>query len=125
MYVPCVRVCVYIYIYILRIMVCADKLAFLGHSLTDTFWFDTMPPSLAVDFARDRSGLPNYRFPWTFLFIFLVSCFSSLEGIGLVPPICIYFFLFFNNITYQEGGKGWRSLLGANLVGMLQFPPDA
>ena len=24
---------------------CADKLALLGHSLTDTLWFDTMPPS--------------------------------------------------------------------------------
>jgi len=42
---------------------CADMLPFIGHSLTHTIWFDTMPPSLAVDFARDRSGLPNYCFP--------------------------------------------------------------
>lgn len=42
---------------------CADKLAFIGHSLTNTVWFDSLPPTLAVDFARDRSGLPNFRFP--------------------------------------------------------------
>ncbi|XP_024636367.1 uncharacterized protein [Medicago truncatula] len=42
---------------------CADKLAFIGHSLTSTVWFDSLPPTLAVDFARDRSGLPNFRFP--------------------------------------------------------------
>jgi len=42
---------------------CADKLAFLGHSLTDTIWYDFMPTPLAADFTRDINGLPNYRFP--------------------------------------------------------------
>ena len=42
---------------------CADKLASLGHVLTDTVWYTTMPSSLAADFSRDRNGLPNYCFP--------------------------------------------------------------
>jgi len=42
---------------------CADTMASLGHNLTVTSWYHSMPASLAVDFARDRHGLPNYRFP--------------------------------------------------------------
>jgi len=42
---------------------CADLLACLGHDLSDTDWFDILPPLLAFDFFRDRNGLPNYRFP--------------------------------------------------------------
>lgn len=42
---------------------CADKTAFIGHSLKNTVWFDSLPHTLPVDFARDRSGLPNFRFP--------------------------------------------------------------
>ena len=42
---------------------CADALATMGHDLLDTTWFHTMPAALAVDFTRDRNGLPNFRFP--------------------------------------------------------------
>ena len=42
---------------------CGDKMASLGHDLSDTIWFDVLPPSLSLDFFRDRNGLPNYRFP--------------------------------------------------------------
>jgi len=42
---------------------CADKFASLGHVWNDTVWYTTMPSSLAVDFSRDRNGLPNYYFP--------------------------------------------------------------
>ena len=42
---------------------CADTMASLGHNLTVTSWYHSMPASLAVDFARDEHGLPNYRFP--------------------------------------------------------------
>ena len=42
---------------------CADKLASLGHDVTDNTWYTTMPSSLAAHFSRDRNGLPNYRFP--------------------------------------------------------------
>lgn len=42
---------------------CADKLATLGHEVTDTIWYTTLPSPLAVDFTRDRNGLPSYRFP--------------------------------------------------------------
>jgi len=42
---------------------CADKMASLGHDLSDTVCFDVLPPSLYLDFFRDRNGLPNYRFP--------------------------------------------------------------
>jgi len=42
---------------------CADTMASLGHNLTVTSWYHSMPASLAVDFARDRHGLPNFRFP--------------------------------------------------------------
>jgi len=41
---------------------CVDTMASLGHNLTVT-WYYSMSASLAVDFARDRHGLPNYRFP--------------------------------------------------------------
>lgn len=43
--------------------VCADRLAALGHDILDTMWFTTLPPSLGTDFARDRNGMPNYKFP--------------------------------------------------------------
>jgi len=42
---------------------CADGLADMGHAVTDTSWFTTLPPLLLADFARDKNGLPNYRFP--------------------------------------------------------------
>jgi hypothetical protein len=42
---------------------CADTMTSLGHDLTVTSWYHSMPALLAVDFARDRHGLPNYRFP--------------------------------------------------------------
>jgi len=42
---------------------CVDKLASLEHALTDTTWYTILPSSLLADFARDRNGLPNYRFP--------------------------------------------------------------
>lgn len=42
---------------------CADKLAFMGHDITDVVWLDTLPTSVSLDFFRDRCGLPNYRFP--------------------------------------------------------------
>jgi len=42
---------------------CADLLASLGYDLSDTAWFDRLPPLLAFDFSRDRNGLPIYRFP--------------------------------------------------------------
>lgn len=46
---------------------CADKLASLGHNIDGTVWLDTFPTSVTYDFFRDRSGLPNYRFPsWVF-----------------------------------------------------------
>ena len=41
---------------------CADKLASFGHALTDTIWYSSLPLSLSTAFARDRNGLPNYRF---------------------------------------------------------------
>ena len=42
---------------------CADTMAAFGHGLTVASWYHTLPASLAVDFARDRYGLPNFRFP--------------------------------------------------------------
>lgn len=43
---------------------CADIMASdLGHDLTGTVWFDMLPPSLSLDFFKDRIGLPNHRFP--------------------------------------------------------------
>jgi hypothetical protein len=42
---------------------CADMLAAMGHTLTATTWFHTLPAPLSVDFSRDRNGLQNYRFP--------------------------------------------------------------
>jgi len=42
---------------------CADALAALGQNVTSDTWFQSMPATLSVDFARDRNGLPNYRFP--------------------------------------------------------------
>jgi len=42
---------------------CAGGLATMGHDITDTTWFNTLPSSLLADFARDRHGLPNDRFP--------------------------------------------------------------
>jgi len=42
---------------------CADGLADMGHAVTDTSWFTTLPPLLLADFTRDMNGLPNYRFP--------------------------------------------------------------
>jgi len=42
---------------------CADIMAESGHGLNVTSWYHTMPASLAVDFAKDRHGLPNFRFP--------------------------------------------------------------
>jgi len=41
---------------------CADTMAALGKTVTSNTWFQTMPASLSIDFARDRNGLPNYRF---------------------------------------------------------------
>jgi len=38
-------------------------MASLGHDLTGTVWFDTLPPLLSLDFFRDRIDLPNLRFP--------------------------------------------------------------
>jgi len=52
---------------------CADKLASFDHALTDTIWYSSLPLSLSTDFARDRNGLPNYRFPWHF-FVLLSLC---------------------------------------------------
>jgi len=40
----------------------ADTLASLGHVLRDTTCYTMMPFSLVADFARDRNGLPNFRF---------------------------------------------------------------
>jgi len=42
---------------------CADKLGEYEHAVVGTIWLDFMPSSLLADFARDRIGLPNYRFP--------------------------------------------------------------
>jgi hypothetical protein len=42
---------------------CADGLATMGQDITDTAWFNILPSSLLANFARDRHGLPNYRFP--------------------------------------------------------------
>jgi hypothetical protein len=42
---------------------CADGLAAMGHDTADTSWFTILPPHLLADFARDRNGLPIYRFP--------------------------------------------------------------
>jgi len=42
---------------------CADTMATLGPDVTATTWFHTMPASLSVNFARDRHGPPNFRFP--------------------------------------------------------------
>jgi len=42
---------------------CAEKLASLGHDLTNTIWYSYLSLSLSTDFARDGNGLPNYRFP--------------------------------------------------------------
>jgi len=50
--------------------------------------------------------------------LLLFSFFSSFEVFGLVPLFVYFFPFFFNNITYQEGGKGWGFLLDANLVEM-------
>ena len=41
---------------------CADTMAVMGHELDATTWYHVMPASLSVDFARDRHGLPNFRF---------------------------------------------------------------
>jgi len=41
---------------------CADIMANFGHGLTVTSWYHNLPASLAVDFARDRHGMPNFRF---------------------------------------------------------------
>ena len=41
---------------------CADRLGALGHGVFGLAWFDRLPPSLLLDFSRDRNGLPNYRF---------------------------------------------------------------
>jgi hypothetical protein len=38
-------------------------LANLGHSVVGTVWQNSLPHALALDFFRDRCGLPNYRFP--------------------------------------------------------------
>ena len=42
---------------------CADTLADRGHVIQGSVWFDTLPAGLHMDFYRDRTGLPNYRFP--------------------------------------------------------------
>jgi len=38
-------------------------MAALGHGLTVASWYHNLSASLAVDFARDRHGLPNFGFP--------------------------------------------------------------
>jgi len=42
---------------------CADTMAAFEHGLTVASWYHTLLASLAVDFARDIHGLPNFRFP--------------------------------------------------------------
>jgi len=42
---------------------CADKLAYLGHSIVGAIWLDNLPTDLWLDFFRDRCGLPNCRLP--------------------------------------------------------------
>jgi len=42
---------------------CADYLANLGHSVVGAIWLATLPPTLTLDFFRDRCGFPNYRYP--------------------------------------------------------------
>jgi len=82
-------------------------MASLGHDLSGTVWFDVLPPSLSLDFFRDRSGLSNYRFP------FLFSLFALFRWFWPNPPSCIYIFFFFN-----IGSKRREFQWSANLVGM-------
>jgi hypothetical protein len=42
---------------------CADKLVCHSHVVTDLVWWDIIPDFVKGDFFRDRSGLPNFRFP--------------------------------------------------------------
>jgi len=77
---------------------CVDLLANMDHSLQGIIWFSMLPQDLQAEFFRVRCEMPNYKFPYTaificfHLFLFLASYF---EGFGLVPPSCISFCLFF------------------------------
>ena len=73
---------------------CAEKLANMDHEIQGSIWLDTLPAELHMDFYQDRIGLPNYRFPLSF--ISFVLFFFFFEGFGLVPPLSLYIhFLFF------------------------------
>lgn len=41
---------------------CADKLADIGFSIPYLFWWDSIPREIVWDFARNRLGLPIFRF---------------------------------------------------------------
>lgn len=41
---------------------CADKLADIGFSLQSQYWWDSIPREICWDFARNRNGLPFFRF---------------------------------------------------------------
>ena len=97
----------------------------LLNDIDDSTWFTILPSTLLADFARDRNGLPNYRFPQLFMFLLFMSFFFILRVLAQSPLFCKYFPPFFNNITYWKSGRGWRFLWGANLVEMLQILPDA
>lgn len=40
---------------------CADKIVTLGLSFHDFLWRDTIPPSISLEFSRNKIALPNYR----------------------------------------------------------------
>ena len=41
---------------------CADSLANIGLTISDTLWWDSAPLGIGQDLIRNKLGLPNYRF---------------------------------------------------------------
>jgi len=41
---------------------CADQLANLGLTLPSYSWFNNVPPLVNVEFGRDKTGFPNFKF---------------------------------------------------------------
>jgi hypothetical protein len=61
-------------------------------------WLSSIPQAVMQDFARDRNGLPNFRFS-KLAVAFYIYCFVlSFRGFWFGPPSLYIFLLFCNNI---------------------------
>jgi len=62
----CLHLCSYMSFFVIHIYRegnhCTDKLANIGFSIQFQFWCDSIPREIVYDFARNRMGLPMYRF---------------------------------------------------------------